>query len=673
MKPFLRPAFFIFGFLALTRGAHAAVPAWLKAAAASAPAPAAVDNAPAIVLVDDSVMEVDPTGVMIETRRYAVRVLHNSGREYARADVTYNGASSKVESLGAWVVRNGKEFEGKGTSEWLDLSAESAGAVVDEIRKRTVDLSGRALTDDVFGYESRVRIPMVVGQLWIEFSGLLPKQQESYTLVLPPGFDLSVTSVGAEAVQATHTDPRRWTWTLSGQPYRPEEPNEAGIGRIDATLLLQIVPSAPAAAKFKPGRFSSWRDVTALSDSLNQSQCDSNPALAAKAQALAAGSPDRLTTIRRIGGHVQASRYIAFNRGLRYGYGWRARKATEVFATGYGDCKDKANLMVAMLREVGIPAYMVIARMDRDRTVQADFPSPIQFNHAIVAVPVGDEIDLPTVALAPGAGRCLFFDPTDPETLVGDISTDLQGSSVLVLAPGVDALVQLPLISPEAGFRMERTVALELAANGAIGLAGTIAGSRQTGSGMRALFKELHQPADLDKLVVRQLGTRMRNAVITERKTSDDPVQDRIELSFECVLAGYMQLTTSANPVVRLDVLGRDFLPNLTETRRRLPVELLPRNLVDEIKLTLPEGYEVAEVPAKVSLQSTYGSLAITYGIEAGGVRMKRDFVLQRQVVSVADYPKLKKFLADAARVDRSSVLLRRKPVATSAGGNGAP
>ena len=79
------------------------------------------------MLVDDSFLEVDATGVMVETRRYAVRILHNAGRQYARGEVIYNGASSKVESLGAWVVRGGKEFAAKATAEWVDVSAESAG------------------------------------------------------------------------------------------------------------------------------------------------------------------------------------------------------------------------------------------------------------------------------------------------------------------------------------------------------------------------------------------------------------------------------------------------------------------------------------------------------------------------------------------------------------------
>jgi hypothetical protein len=655
--------------LALVLGAitaEAAVPAWLKAAAAT-PTPAAIDNAPAVVLVDDSTIEIDAAGVMTETRRYAVRILHNAGRQFAEGEVIYNGASAKVESLGAWVVRGGKEFESKGNSDWLDLSAEAAGAVVDEIRKRTVDLSGRALTEDVFGYESRVRMPMTVAQTWIEFSGLLPKLQESYTLTLPPGFTLEITPVGAEAVVATHPDPQRWSWKLTGQSYRPIEPSEAGRGRIDATIFLQIVPPATA-TKFKPGRFKSWADVTTLSNTLNAPQCDSNPALVTKVRALAADSPDRLTTIRRVGGHVQSLRYIAFNRGLRYGYGWRARKATEVLGTGYGDCKDKANLMVAMLREVQIPAYMVLARLDQDRIVRGDFPSPIQFNHAIVAVPVGEDIDLPSVQTVPALGRCLFFDPTDPQTFVGDLSQNLQGGSVFVVAPGVEGLVQLPTFAPERGFRMERTLEMELDRGGAIAVSGTVACSGQPGALMRAVFRAVHQPAEVDKMVVHQLSSRMRNAIVTHRKVSDDPSRDRTELAFTCGLSGYMQLTMSANPVVRLDVLSREHIPNLTEAKRRLPVQLDPCNVVDDIKLKLPDGYEVAEVPAVATLQSEYGNLTISYEAGPGTVRMKRNLVLQRQVVPVADYAKLRKFLSDLARIDRSSVLLKRAaPVAPAA------
>jgi hypothetical protein len=659
MNPGIRRA--VLGFFAafVAVGVHAAMPPWLKSASAI-PTPENIGSAPAVVLMDDSRLEIDETGTMVETRRFALRVLHDAGRRYAEASAVYNGASSKVEELTTWVVRNGKVFEEKATSQWVDVSAGSAGAVIDEIRMRRYDFSGRALNGDVFAFETRIRMPMTVAQLFIEFGGLLPKVSETYNLILPPGFNVTTLARGAGEIESAHPDPRQWTWKMSNQGYRPEEPNESNMGRVDAELLVQIEPPATA-AKFRPGRFAAWSDVTALSDSLNRPQCDTNPALASQARNLAAGSPDKLTTIKRISGYVQQTRYIAINRGLRHGYGWRARKATEVLATGFGDCKDKANLMVAMLRELGIPAHMVIARLDRDREISQEFPSPIQFNHAIVAIPVDEAIDLPTVVPVEGLGRVLFFDPTDPFTQVGDISGTLQGSRVFVLAPGVNGLVDLPKFSPGQDFRTERRVELELAANGGLAMSGEIAGSRQAAVRMRAAFKEATKSDELDALITRQLGSRVKGASVVSKKVDDDRAADRCTLAFVCTIPGYMQLSNSATPVIRLDVLGRANVPNLTEPQRRLPVEVHPLELADDIKLNLPAGFAAAEVPKKVALESQYGRFNVEYLVEPGSVRMKRTLVLERAVVPVTDYPKLKQFLADVARSDRSSVLLRRE------------
>jgi hypothetical protein len=55
-----------------------------------------------------------------------------------------------------------------------------------------------------------------------------------------------------------------------------------------------------------------------------------------------------------------------------------------VFRHQCGDCK--ANLMGAMLKAAGIPSYLVII-YSGDRThVHKEWPSPSQFNHAIIAI-----------------------------------------------------------------------------------------------------------------------------------------------------------------------------------------------------------------------------------------------------------------------------------------------
>lgn len=636
-------------------------PGWLRAIARDSVVPAGVGSAPAVVLLDETTLEIDETGQALEIHRFVLKILHNSGSERAVGLCHYNGASSKVLELKAWLLRQGEAVEEKGRYDWLDTASNSPGAAIDESRSSRIDLSGQAVTGDVMGYETRVRTPLVVAQLYWDFGGSLPQVMNRLNVTVPPGFTLSPEAYGAMQPVLSRAGDRTWSWILSDQPYVPDELAAPDSVRINAELLIQI--HAPATAtKFRMPGFASWSDVTTLYDKLNQGQCDTDAALADKAQELTAGKVLPLDIIRQIAVYVQKTRYVGIYRGLRYGYGWRARKATEVFATDFGDCKDKANLMVAMLREKGITAYPAIARLDRDRLVRASFPSPIQFNHAIVAIQVPDEIDLPAVRPVDGLGRVLFFDPTDPYTQVGDLSLSLQGGQVHVVAPAVGGLVRLPELPARDGFRQQRRLRLELAADGTLRLQGRIGGTGQAAAELRRRIEQAHQPQDQEKLAIRQLAGGLKTALITDVKTEDDRTSGACSLSFGCVQRNYLQHTTGATAVLKLDVLSRQHLPNLTDQQRQLPVDLLPLAVVDEIELKLPPGFAVDEVPRRAAIESSYGSFLVEYENRADALVLRRELVFNRQQVPVAEYQKLRKFLADIARADRNAVLIRKNP-----------
>ena len=59
----------------------------------------------------------------------------------------------------------------------------------------------------------------------------------------------------------------------------------------------------------------------------------------------------------------------------------------ETLAKKYGDCKDKATLLVAMLRAAGIPANVALLSVESRIDVPADLPGMGMFDHAIVYVP----------------------------------------------------------------------------------------------------------------------------------------------------------------------------------------------------------------------------------------------------------------------------------------------
>ena len=75
---------------------------------------------------------------------------------------------------------------------------------------------------------------------------------------------------------------------------------------------------------------------------------------------LTAGAKTELEKIQAIGKFVQNLQYISIDIGVGYGNGMKPRPSDLVLGRGYGDCKDKANLMRAMLRALKIEAYPVV-------------------------------------------------------------------------------------------------------------------------------------------------------------------------------------------------------------------------------------------------------------------------------------------------------------------------
>jgi len=76
-------------------------------------------------------------------------------------------------------------------------------------------------------------------------------------------------------------------------------------------------------------------------------------------------------------------RYVSLSLGQgRY----QPHAAADVFANQYGDCKDKHALLSSMLIAAGLRAYPAL--MNSSRKIDADVPSPAQFDHVISAIPL---------------------------------------------------------------------------------------------------------------------------------------------------------------------------------------------------------------------------------------------------------------------------------------------
>ncbi|MDD2765405.1 MAG: DUF3857 domain-containing protein [Opitutaceae bacterium] len=653
--------FYAFAVGAIACTLHAEVPDWLTAIAAKSPSVIG-GSAPAVVLLDEQDLDVDNRGQLVTTYRRAVRILHPAGKEEAFASVFYNGKSDKVLAAEAWLLRGKKPVKTVKKSEWADLTAEARGSIEDENRSRVCGLTGEALAGDVFGFEATVRSSLLIAQCWNVFGGSLPCLTERMSVTVPAGFRIREQFFGEQRpAVARSADGRRCVWTAFDRPYRPEETLPGRSAFIDAELCVSIDPP-DSATNFTPKRFASWGEVATWSEQFNEDAFDTSPLLAAKARELAGASGDTLAKIRALAGYVQELRYIAINRDLHAGHGYKARKASLVFANGFGDCKDKANLLRAMLREAGIHAYMAIALVGRTLEVHPECPTPVQFDHAVVAIAVDPSVDLPSVVQVDKLGRLLLFDPTDKYTPVGDLPQYLQGTRVLLLSRDCEGLLEVPVFTPENDFKVVRKAEIKLLPDGSASMAGKVEGFGQGGAILRAAITQADVPAKLEELVTRQLSDSFKGAVIQEKTTEDDRVDGRCGLSFTCISKRFVQRLPGSLSIVKLDVLNRHYLPVLAETERHIPMLCEPLCLDDEITLHIPAGQHVEERPADASGESPYGSYRISFETVDGAIVMHRRVSIKKKEIPAEDYAQLKSFLSEIARADRCSVILASGP-----------
>jgi len=118
----------------------------------------------------------------------------------------------------------------------------------------------------------------------------------------------------------------------------------------------------------------------------------------------------------------------------------------ETMKRHYGDCKDKATLLVSMLRAAKIPAYLVLLNAGSGQDVDPLLPGMRLFDHAIVYVPAGD---------GPNDSE-LWIDATAEFAQVGDIPPPDRGRHALIIREGTIQLTTTPLAKPENNLLVEK-------------------------------------------------------------------------------------------------------------------------------------------------------------------------------------------------------------------------
>jgi hypothetical protein len=632
------------------------VPAWLKAAAA-ATAPAYDKRVNAVVLYNERSVAVEEDGRVVTTTNYAVRVLAREGRDEASAHALYLTDGGKVRELKAWLIRPSGEVRKYGKDETVDVALKPDD-VYDEARLRVISARDEAeAPGTVFGYQSVTEERTVFSQDGWNFQDDLPALLARYTLTLPAGWRAAGVVFNHAKLEPVVSG-TTYTWELRDLPPIEDEPNSPTMSSLAPRLAVGFVAPDAARGAMNPS-FGSWQEVSRWLSTLHDPQAEPDDAIALKARELTADCKTELEKIAAVGRYAQAVNYISIQMGVSRGGGIRPHAAAQVFAKNYGDCKDKANLMRAMLRALKITAYPV-AIYSGDRTyVREEWPSPDQFNHCIIAVKISDETQAPSVVTHPTLGRLLIFDPTDPNTPVGDLPDHEQGSWALVAAGGDGQLLRMPAMPPEAN-TVERTADVTLSPDGSISAVVRQRALGQSAALGRAVFKGLTS-SDYQKAVELWAGAGATGAKFTKIEPADSRAEGRFALDVEFTAAAYGQSMQDRLLVFKPAVIGRTGTGWLAPPTRKHPVVLESQSFNETARFKLPAGFDVDELPDPVKVDSDFGSYTASYEVKDGQLLYTRKLVQRAATIPAEKYAEVRAFFGRVRASEEAPVVLARK------------
>ena len=631
-------------------------PAWMHAAVL-APVPAHDEKTNAVVLFSEIDVSVQ-SGEKIKTHiREAYKILRPGGRGYGMVEIPFN-AQSKIHGLRGWCIpAQGKDYEVKDKEAVeIALPKVEGSELISDVKAKLIQIPA-ADPGNIVGYEyDEEKEPLVLQEAWI-FQREIPVAEVHYSLQLPLGWEYKSTWLNYEEAKGTQVGGNQWQWTLRDvKAIRPEAwmpPVRAVLG----TMIVSFSPSGGASAN----GFSNWREMGNWYRNLTNGRQDASPQIQKQVATLTAGATTPLARMIALAEFVQRDiRYVAIELGIG---GWQPHLAQDVLVHRYGDCKDKVTLLSSMLSQAGIDSYYVVINGERDPAAPEKPPYIYSFNHMVLAIKLPANVSDPSLVATvqhPRLGRLLYFDPTNELTPFGQIGGYLQANYGLLVTPDGGELVELPE-QPANMNGIERSGTLTLDTRGT--LKGEVIETRvgDRAWAQRWRLRMANKSSDRIQLVEDLLASSLAIFRVTQANAVNLDQTDK-PFGFAYVFEAENYAKNAGGMVlVRPCVLGEKASSILeTKEQRKFPIEF--EGLVrdnDSFQITIPAGYVVEDVPARVDADFSFASYHSKTEVNGNRIHYSRAFEIKELSVPVKSADELMKFYRMITNDERSMVVLR--------------
>jgi len=465
-----------------------------------------------------------------------------------------------------------------------------------DLREKHVAVKGLGI-GDVLEYKTVERItkPLAPGQFWLEyaFSRDFILLQEQLEVSVPRERAIKWKSPEAQPTISETGPYRIYTWTSSNLAQKNKEEK---VEQAKATWE-QVRGRSPQPSVLVSS-FQSWDELGRWYGGLQSERIKPTAEIQSKAAELTKGATDEDAKLRAIYKYVSTGfRYI----GVAFGVGrYQPHSAGEVLENQYGDCKDKHTLLASLLSAAGIKAYPALISSSRE--IDAEMPSPSEFDHVITVVPRG--------------GTLLWLDTTTEVGPFQYLVTTLRNKHALVIWGDQPAeLVNIPVDLPyptTQNFQME----------GKLGDDGTLQAHAEFSArgdleyALRSAFRSVPMPQwkELAQRISLNLGFGGEVSDVTA--SSPEQTDESFHFAYKYVRKEYGDWP-NRRIVVAAPAIGLPFLSDEVAASS-VPVWLgPPLELQFHSQIEIPKGYSL-EVPAPIHLKRDFADYDAVYSFNDG-------------------------------------------------------
>lgn len=478
-----------------------------------------------------------------------------------------------------------------------------------------------------------------------EMDAPYPVIESDYTLILPKGDEPSFAVHGAAKVEKATRDVA--TDSVEDPDYRAYSfvcsdaapaPLSSGADRRDRYTWVDA------------STLGSWSAVSDWYADIALGRAEPTAAVKAKADELCAGLSSADDKLKALFAYVS---YEVDYEDLSFNYDASVPQTAEsVLADGFGDCKDKSVLLMAMLKAEGIESSLALC--DASYLGDATMLPSTRFNHVFVRA-------------RDSGGKLLVLDTTGAYYTFSEMPPALEGAWILPIAADASASTALEKLAPPDGKAATKALVEAKAASGTTSVKGSLSLRGDFAASLRAVLaygdeelrKKLVEDWIADNIPGFSLASYEARAATT---LSEAPT-----LSFSGTAPGieYPGVGLKVLRVPLFSALSSRILSLPGELRRGAPIELggswFAYPLSQSFVYELGPGEELLSLPADLELSFKGANASFKYKLSSGRIVCDRDIYIPFMSLSAADADGLAAFLQALAAKQAEPLAIRKK------------